>query len=100
MSPEMQIGTMSQMLLSDNQTRSAIERGATFLVPDYTEELALADDPVALVDHLNSLLTGGALGEATKATIVGTLENIVTLETRVQTAIHLVTQSMEYTVIR
>ncbi len=49
---------------------------ATSFIPDYTEELALADDPVALVDHLDLLLAYGSTSAETKATIVTFLEDI------------------------
>ncbi|MEO1474611.1 MAG: DUF1800 family protein, partial [Pseudomonadota bacterium] len=48
---------------------SSRERNTTFN-PDYTDELALADQPEALADHLDMLLTGGRMSDATKADIV------------------------------
>lgn len=44
--------------------------------PDYTDEIALAETPQALVDHLDLLLTYGTASEETKATIVTFLEDI------------------------
>jgi uncharacterized protein (DUF1800 family) len=49
---------------------------ATSFIPDYSDELALADDPVALVDHLDVLLTHGSTSDETKATIVTFLNDI------------------------
>ncbi|MEM9233185.1 MAG: DUF1800 family protein [Pseudomonadota bacterium] len=36
-------------------------------LPDYSRELALADDPQALVDHLDMLLTGNRMSDATRS---------------------------------
>lgn len=49
---------------------------ATSFIPDYTDELALADDPVALVDHLDLLLAYGRTSDETKATIITFLNDI------------------------
>lgn len=49
---------------------------ATSFIPDYTEELALADDPTALVDHLDLILNYGSTSSETKATIVTFLEDV------------------------
>jgi hypothetical protein len=40
------------------------------LQPDYSNELELADNPVALVDHLNIKLTGEGMSDLTKLDIV------------------------------
>jgi len=42
---------------------------ATSFIPDYTEELALADDPAALVAHLDLVLTYGTATDETKSAI-------------------------------
>ena len=49
---------------------------ATSFIPNYSEELALADDPVALIDHLDLLLNFGTTSAETKATIVTFLKDI------------------------
>ncbi|MEO0983494.1 MAG: DUF1800 family protein [Pseudomonadota bacterium] len=49
---------------------------ATSFIPDYSAEIPLADDPAALVDHLDTMLTFGAMTDATKTSIIETLENI------------------------
>lgn len=46
---------------------------SSLLSPDYAREIALANDPAALVGHLDLLLTAGRLTDATKAEIVGTV---------------------------
>ncbi|MEO1188325.1 MAG: hypothetical protein AAFW60_04565 [Pseudomonadota bacterium] len=44
--------------------------------PDYSDELALLDNPTALVDHLDDLLTGGRMSDAEKADIVDIVETV------------------------
>jgi uncharacterized protein (DUF1800 family) len=97
--PEMQIGTASQLVLSDNRFRAAIDRGATFMVPDFSVEEALASDPEALVAHLDTLMTGGRLTEATKRTTASLLRKIGGNLSRAKIAVHLISQSMEFTTI-
>jgi len=45
-------------------------------VPDYTDEIALADEPAELADHLNALLLGGRMSPQTKDRIVTVLDEI------------------------
>jgi len=98
-SPEMGLGTSSQIVFSDNQFRAAIDRGATHMVPDFSVEEVLASDPDALVAHLDTLMTGGRLNDTTKQIIINLVSAIGGDLSRVKAAIHLVTQSMEYTTI-
>ncbi len=46
------------------------------VVPDYSNEIGMADDPKALVDHLNLLLTGNTLMKKTQDRIVQVLNEI------------------------
>ena len=77
-------------------------------VPDYTEELALANDAVLLVDHLDSLLVYYSLTDETKAAITAALEarpidgpgDTEGLTERVSLAVLLVTTSPDYLVQR
>ena len=50
-------------------------KNASF-IPNYTEELALATDPGALVDHLNIILTAGTLSDAVRSDIITVLDAI------------------------
>nr|WP_321361719.1 DUF1800 domain-containing protein [uncultured Hyphomonas sp.] len=79
-------------------------------IPDYTDERALVNDPAALVDHLDMLLASGQLTDATKNSIVQTIqaipltnENIFNYDgplTRIGTAVLMVMTSPEYLVQR
>lgn len=78
--------------------------------PDYSEELALVSDPVALVDHLDNLLTAGRMSDEEKADIVDIISTVQIRtnspentaddeEDVVQTAITLVVNSPSYAVV-
>ena len=72
-------------------------------MPDYTREMALVNDPAALVDRLNLLLAGGQLSAATLTTIRNAITTINPgsdwgRKTRVWSAIVLVMACPEYLV--
>ncbi|MCQ8185875.1 DUF1800 domain-containing protein [Parvularcula sp. BGMRC 0090] len=52
------------------------ERARTTFVPDYTEELALVDDPAALIDHLDNLLLYGSMTADTRRLLIETMEEL------------------------
>lgn len=74
-------------------------------VPDYSAQLALADDPAALLDNLDLLLTHGTLQPDTRARITEVLDRLGA-ETqadrllRVRVASVMVMSSPEYIVLR
>ncbi|QXX05880.1 DUF1800 domain-containing protein [Vibrio neptunius] len=74
----------------------AVDRFST----QYTPQMALAAQPSDLVEHLNSLLTGGIMAPATKTHIVEKITQVTSLETRVKLAILLVMISPDYLVQR
>ncbi|MEM9738524.1 MAG: DUF1800 family protein [Pseudomonadota bacterium] len=84
------------------------DRLESAFVPDYTDELALANNAGALVDHLDTLLTYSSLSDDTKSAITATLERAPIdgpadtegLNVRVGTAVLLVMSSPDYLVQR
>lgn len=77
--------------------------------PDYSDELALIDNPAGLVDHLDDLLTGGRMSDMEKADIVDIISTVEIRtnspentaddqEDAVQTAVTLVLNSPSYAV--
>lgn len=52
------------------------ERARSSFIANYDEEIALATDPPALVDHLDNLLTYGTLSEETRDTIIEFVEGL------------------------
>ncbi|MEL6728901.1 MAG: DUF1800 family protein [Pseudomonadota bacterium] len=85
--------------------RAKLERA---FAPDYTDEIALANDAAALVDHLDRLLAYGSLSTETKTSIVTALERAPVAgpgdtdgqRDRVGLAISLVMTSPDYLVQR
>ena len=87
-----------------NQTGTA--DGSALEDPDYTTEIALANDPQALVEHLNLLMTAGqmntqeieAVVDAVAAYPLGFDQRAE--QTRVEIAVTLITNSPSYAIIR
>jgi hypothetical protein len=112
-SPEMQITNETSVAGYINFMRTAISAGAGANVggvrdiqPDYTAELALANDPDALLDRVSTLLTGGVLTQATRTSIrtaiasvpIGTANPNNDRRNRVNMAIYMLMASPEYIV--
>ncbi|MFC2950418.1 DUF1800 family protein [Marinicaulis aureus] len=74
--PELQITTGSSITGYANFMESFIFRDSESVnyVADYTEELALANDPAALVDHLDAILTYGSLRGESRSRIIAAIE--------------------------
>ena len=66
---------------------------------DLTKELTLVDEPSALVERVDLLMTGGRLKADTKLVILNAVQSEVTDLEKVRTAIYLVSQSMECIVL-
>lgn len=107
--PELQITTAASVTGYANFMTGFIFNGdgRTAFAPDYTDELALAGDPNALVDHLDMLLTAGTLSDPTRDRIVQAVGNIngsdggfSANELRVRTAILFIMNSSDYIVAR
>ncbi|MFT4173604.1 MAG: DUF1800 domain-containing protein [Rhodocyclaceae bacterium] len=111
--PEMQITNETSVAGYMNTMQNAIQGylgpSTDRMVPDYTTELALAEQPAQLVDRLNLILVAGALRPATINQIVSAVQAI-TLRTntaannatdrknRVQLAVLLTLASPEFIV--
>jgi len=70
------IGYANFMLNFVYNTTSTRDDTIDSFVPDYTDEIALADKPEDLADHLNALLLGGRMSPQTKERIVTVLDEI------------------------
>lgn len=85
--------------------QAALERA---FVPDYADEIALANDASALIDHLDGLLAYGSLSADTKSAIIRAIEaeaidglgDQQALQDRVSLAVMLVMTSPDYLVQR
>lgn len=58
------------------QTGDKNEAAQTSFIPDYSDERAIADDPVALVDHLDEKIVNGQMSMALKDRVVTAVENV------------------------
>lgn len=110
--PEFQITHESSTTAYANFVGSLVSTGfdTTYYHPEntpvrssYTEELALASQPDALLDRLNLILMGGQLSSSTRALIKSAIEAIATTSSnaslrRVQTAVALCMISPDFIV--
>ncbi|MEO0755146.1 MAG: DUF1800 family protein, partial [Pseudomonadota bacterium] len=113
--PELQVITSGSTNGYTNfMTRFTFERvrqgDVQIFVPDYTSELALASTPEQLVDHLDTLLTGGQLGDQDRSAIIAAVEALEIREDadqaasdrrkRVQVAVQLMTNTAAFAIVR
>ena len=98
-SPELQLASLSQLLRSDSQFAASVEESGVSGSFDLTKELTLVDEPSALVERVDLLMTGGRLKADTKLMILNAVQSEVTDLEKVRTAIYLVSQSMECIVL-
>lgn len=106
--PELEIATSDRMINTDNLLQRIIDRGmdpfangaADILYCDFTLEKQLSADPAALVDHLDALLTHGAMSASTRAAVVAAVAAQAGDEARVETAVHLIVESPDFVVLK
>jgi len=111
--PELQITNSASLtgyaatispFIRENLARNNVQSPAAY-VPDYSDELALADNSAALVDHLDDLLTGGSMQSETRTRIIQMMDlmagsTAADREARVYIAVWMVMTSPEYLVQR
>lgn len=107
--PELQITTASSVTGYANFMEEFIsgEEASINFSPNYADELRLASDPAALVDHLDGILTFGALNAATRNRTIQAVGSITSGdggftrdERRVHTAILFLMTSSDYVIVR
>lgn len=103
--PELQITTEVSTIGYANYMYRLIVHGHRTIKPDYTYEISLAENPQALVDRLNLVLTANQLSNETVDLIVDTLESMPdsstgSLRRRVHAAILMIMVSPDYLVLR
>ena len=102
--PELQITTTSSVTGYANFMEQFILQDASDenYIPDYTDELALANDPAALVDHLDGILTYGSLRAETRTRVIQAVQSVQGTsnyprdETRVGVAVLMIMTSSDY----
>ncbi len=107
--PELQITTASSVTGYANFMEEFIsgEDASINFSPNYADELRLAGDPAALVDHLDGILTFGALSAVTRNRTIQAVNSITSGdggftrdERRVHAAILLIMTSSDYVIVR
>ena len=71
---------------------------ADYVYLDLTDELMIANDPAALVERLNLILTGGAFTETTKNNIIDAITPLNNNTDRVKAALYLAFISPDYSI--
>jgi uncharacterized protein (DUF1800 family) len=76
--PELQIVTTASVTAYANFMMDRIEEADALETyrPGYSRELSLADNPPALVDHLNLVMTAGAMEPATRDAIIAAVNGV------------------------
>ena len=67
---------------------------------DFSTELALTNDPAALVNHLDILLANGLLRSATKSIITNAVSQLEAAEDRLRMAIYLILIAPDYAILK
>ena len=105
--PEFQIITAVTAIGSANALRFQVDRAmnssgdpASEVVLDLSDEIALAANPTALVDRLDLLLLYGDMSPAMRSILISALTQESELVVRTQMAIHLISISPEYCVVK
>ncbi|MDH3591711.1 MAG: DUF1800 domain-containing protein, partial [Planctomycetota bacterium] len=105
--PEFQIVNAVTAITSSNELRRQVDgsmnggrMGVRTVTLDLAAEIAIASDARALIERLNLLLMQGDMSIPMKSILLRALSQTPDLETRVQMAVHLITLSPEYNVLR
>lgn len=108
--PEFQITTESTVEETSNELEKGVYSGMSYvgqrIYLDLADEIALAGDPAALVQHLNLLLLSGQISDGLRDLLLQTLNKIPAdrgadlATTRARTAVHLIVVSPEFAVQR
>jgi uncharacterized protein (DUF1800 family) len=69
-----------------------------FVYLDLTDELAISDDPKALVERINLILAGGSLSEKTKTSIINTITPLSDYNDRVKATLYLTFIAPDYSI--
>ena len=101
--PEFQLANESSVAGYLNVMQTITASGHADIKPDYSAELALATDAVALLARIEKLLCADQLQPATRNTIVSAISSIASTTPlgknyRVYTAVFLVMASLDYLV--
>jgi uncharacterized protein (DUF1800 family) len=97
-SPEFQITTETTVVEQANRMYEVIN-GSDYPL-DFTAELNLANNPTALIDHLNAKMMSGTMTSAMRSILINTISQIApeNASSRVRSAVYLIASSPEYVI--
>ena len=105
--PELGIATSYRLIATDNLLSRSITAGLNWFAStdnriycDFGEEVALAGDIDALLDHLDLRLTRGMLSQSTRVFLRTAALTESDLETRVQRLVHLLVETPDFVVLK
>jgi uncharacterized protein (DUF1800 family) len=105
--PEFQIITAVTAISSSNALRTQVDGAMNFATNDayevrldLTDEIAVAADPRALVDRLDLILMYGNMSEPMRQVLIHALEQHSDPVERTELAVHLISISPEYAVLK
>ena len=103
--PEKKSERTTTVITSANKMRSTVYQqpnpnNPDAIVLDLSAQTALASDPTALVDSLNTLLMGGQMSASMRNIVINAVTQIPAANTleRAQTAVHLIVTSPEFVI--
>ncbi len=107
--PELEIATADRLIATSNFFRRVIDQGmdpftnpnpADVMHCDFAYEQSIAGDAEALVAHLDELLTWGRMSPGTRQAVVAAVEAQETPKAKVDAAVHLITESPDFVVLK
>ncbi|MDA7537067.1 DUF1800 domain-containing protein, partial [bacterium] len=100
-SPELQIATASSLLATHNLYTDTVNAGHWVRGVDYTQELILLEeDHDTLLDHLDRLMTYGAMSGETRAAARSMLEVPGTPNTKIRGALQMIINSPDFSILQ
>lgn len=98
--PELEIATTSSLLATHDRLKTTVSIGHYVRGVDYTEELALTDQPEELADHLDLLLTCGQMSQTLRAAVLDRITREPIQLEKVRAAIQVIVTSPEFSTLK
>ncbi len=90
--------TASNIVMNAPSYEESDLKPVDYITLDLSDELALANNPPALVERLNLIIAGGLLSEATKTNIINAVNSVSGNQSRVKVALYLTFIAPEYAI--
>lgn len=98
--PELEIATTSSLLATHDRLKTTVSIGHYVRGVDYTEELALTDQPEELADHLDLLLTCGQMSPTLRAAVLDRINREPIQLEKVRAAVQVIVTSPEFSTLK